>query len=113
MRTLCSSLMAALVVMALFFGNCLSCPQMLAQGAHRCCHRSQPGTAKCQSQGLQSFVKSGDAGGQARPATAGSIGPAAVPAARVFPAPEAMLALADPVFTPPSLVISLNSSLRI
>lgn len=113
MRTMCTSLMAALVVMALFFGNCLSCPQMLAQGAHRCCHRSQPATAKCQSQGLQNFVKSDDAGAQARPATAARVGPTAVPAARVFPAPQAVLALADPVFTPPSLVISSNSSLRI
>jgi len=62
MRTVSSSVMAALVVVALFWGNCLSCPQLLAalhsqQPAHGCCHKTGPATTECQSQGLKNFVK--------------------------------------------------------
>jgi len=54
--------MAALVVVALFWGNCYSCPQLLAalqahQPAHGCCHKTKPGSPECQSQVLKSFVK--------------------------------------------------------
>lgn len=54
--------MAALVVLALLFGNCFSCPQLLAalqahQPAHGCCHKTKPGSPECQSQVLKSFVK--------------------------------------------------------
>jgi hypothetical protein len=62
MRTLSTSLMVLLVVAALFFGNCLSCPQMLLgwqshQPLHSCCPGPQPVSASCQSQGIQHFVK--------------------------------------------------------
>jgi hypothetical protein len=56
--------MAALVTVALFWGNCLSCPQMLIavaahQPAHSCCHRTKSTGTSCQSQGLQHFLKAG------------------------------------------------------
>jgi hypothetical protein len=56
--------MAALIVVALFWGNCLSCPQMLLtaaahQPAHNCCHRTKSTGTRCQSQGLQHFLKAG------------------------------------------------------
>jgi hypothetical protein len=62
MRTVSSSIMAALVVVALFWGNCLSCPQLLAavhshQQAHGCCHKTGSPATECQSQGLKNFVK--------------------------------------------------------
>jgi hypothetical protein len=61
-RTVSNSIMAALVVVALFWGNCLSCPQLLAalhshQPAHGCCHKTQPASSACQTQLLKSFVK--------------------------------------------------------
>ena len=55
-----TSIMAALVVAALFWGNCLSCPQMRSaamQDPHSCCHHTQPVKVDCQSQALQHFVK--------------------------------------------------------
>jgi len=64
MRRVSSSLMAALIVVALFWGNCLSCPQMLIavaahQPAHSCCHKTKSAGTTCQSQGLQHFLKTG------------------------------------------------------
>jgi hypothetical protein len=108
MRAIASSMMAALVVIALLFGNCLSCPQMLTQDAHRCCHHGQPVTAKCQTQSLQHFVKS-EAGTETSPAPA--------TAEIVQPAPVALLAQAfelavDPSKAPPDPPL-LTSSLRI
>jgi hypothetical protein len=66
MRTFSTSLMVLLVVAALFFGNCFSCPQMLLawqshQPRHNCCPGPQPASASCQTQGMQHFVKAGSA----------------------------------------------------
>jgi hypothetical protein len=65
MKTVSSSLMGLLVVAALFFGNCFSCPQMLLaqqshQPYHSCCHKPKPACTSCQAQGMQHFVKAGD-----------------------------------------------------
>jgi hypothetical protein len=54
--------MVLLVVAALFFGNCFSCPQMLLAGPshqpqHNCCPRPQPVSASCPTQGIQHFVR--------------------------------------------------------
>jgi hypothetical protein len=49
------SLMVALVLVAMLWGNCLSCPQVTA--AHSCCHKPQPASAACHTQSLQHFVK--------------------------------------------------------
>ena len=61
-RTVLNSIMAALVVVALFCGNCFSCPQLLAalqshQPAHGCCHKTKSSASECQTQVLKSFVK--------------------------------------------------------
>ena len=115
MRVLSNSLMGALVVVALFLGNCLSCPQVLAAMAahtpsHDCCHhRSHQSTPKtdCQSQALQHFAQ---AEKTAPPAPA-------MMALVALPAPVVSLESSlewpeAPAPTPPDL-ISLNSTFRI
>jgi hypothetical protein len=72
MRTISNTAMATLVVMALFWGNCFSCPQVLLalkshQPAHGCCHRTKQTTQDCQTQVLRHFVKA-DAGNERPPA---------------------------------------------
>jgi hypothetical protein len=58
MRAFYTSVMALLVVAALFWGNCYSCPQvLLAAASHGCCHRSKAPKTDCQTQGLRNFVK--------------------------------------------------------
>jgi hypothetical protein len=62
MRAISSSIMAALVVVALFWGNCFSCPQALLaltshQPAHQCCHKTKSAAPGCETQNLQQFVK--------------------------------------------------------
>jgi hypothetical protein len=75
MRALYSSIMTALVVVALFWGNCLSCPQVLLSlrkhpSNHDCCKKKgQQSTQTCSSRGLQHFVKADPAvSSQATPA---------------------------------------------
>jgi hypothetical protein len=83
MRTVSSSVMAALVVVALFWGNCLSCPQLLAalhshQPVHGCCHKTGPAAPECQSQGLKNFVKAPQgAQAEAMPVAMGLVEPLA------------------------------------
>jgi hypothetical protein len=105
--------MAALVVVALFWGNCFSCPQMwLAatahQAPHSCCHHKQTAKVECQSQALRHFVKAEPAGQAPALAVAVNTAPADV-AAVVAPVPEVPLP-AD--HAPPDL-LSLHSSFRI
>src|SRR5436305_666303 len=62
MRTVSSSIMAALVMVALFWGNCFSCPEAVLafvahHPAHQCCHKSKTSTPGCDTQNLQQFVK--------------------------------------------------------
>ena len=58
MRAVLNSLMAALVVTALFLGNCFSCPQvLLAAQRHHCCPHSKSAPSECKTQGLSNFVK--------------------------------------------------------
>jgi hypothetical protein len=60
MRVIASSLRAALIIAALFWGNCLTCPQALmaqSQQRHQCCHKHKQDSAACQTQALQQFVK--------------------------------------------------------
>jgi hypothetical protein len=60
MRILSSSVMAVLIVVALLWGNCYSCPQLLlAQQSHECCHKTKTANIDCQWQSLQHFVKAG------------------------------------------------------
>jgi hypothetical protein len=58
MRTVLNSVMAVVVVAALFLGNCFSCPQvLLAQQKHGCCPHSKSAPSNCTTQVLQHFVK--------------------------------------------------------
>lgn len=51
--------MAALIIAALFWGNCFSCPQLLlAAQKHGCCPHTKSSKTECQTQGLKTFVKS-------------------------------------------------------
>jgi len=93
-------LLAALVVAALFGGNCLSCPQVLMAIAghppvHNCCHH--PSTKiDCHSQQLSHFVKAPggvtpaalavvDLADTTRPALTASRAAAVVPGLRLAP----------------------------
>jgi hypothetical protein len=105
--------MAALIVVALFWGNCLSCPQMLLavathQAAHSCCHRTKSTGTSCQSQGLQHFLKAGPE--IQTPAIA--VVAAVAPAIAVSLPQGAMAAPVEVVHAPPDL-LSLHSSFRI
>ena len=108
--------MAALVTVALFWGNCLSCPQVMLslqknKASHDCCKRGQKTAPKsCASQGLQHFVK-------AEAAAPAGIAAAAEEAVNVsgVPVPEwrsAPVVLRAAGHAPPDL-LSLQSSLRI
>jgi hypothetical protein len=95
MRTFSTSLMVLLVVAALFFGNCFSCPRMLLawqsqQPLHNCCPSSQPVSASCQSQDMQHFVKA-DNGAQ----------PPMVPVAAELIESPALIVLPNAPFTVP------------
>jgi hypothetical protein len=75
MRKFSIPFLAALVIVALFWGNCLSCPQLLlVLNSHGCCHHAK---IDCQSPGLSHFVKA-DAGAQAPALSTVAIAPAIV-----------------------------------
>jgi hypothetical protein len=58
MRAAFNSFMVALVVVALFWGNCFSCPQiLLAAQKHSCCPHGKADPNECKTQGLRNFVK--------------------------------------------------------
>ena len=62
MRAVSNALVAMLIVAALFWGNCFSCPQVLQalqskQAAHGCCHGTKHGSTHCQTEVLRHFVK--------------------------------------------------------
>jgi hypothetical protein len=108
--------MAALVILALFWGNCFSCPQVLLslashKASHECCKRGQkPASKTCDTQGLRHFVKS-DSDASAAPAMdATPVEPASAPA---IEAPAQMwVAAAETVHAPPDR-LALHSVLRI
>jgi hypothetical protein len=58
MRTALTTAMAVILMAALFWGNCYSCPQLLlAQQKHGCCPHSKQTSSDCQTQALRNFVK--------------------------------------------------------
>jgi hypothetical protein len=58
MRAFSTTFMAVLIIAALFWGNCFSCPQLLLTvQKHGCCPHTRSGKTECQTQGLKSFVK--------------------------------------------------------
>ncbi len=99
MRAISTSVLAVLIIAALFWGNCFSCPQLLLAQVHTCCHKSKPDTAKCQTQSLRHYVK-------ADPADSAP----AVAAVAVVSVPETVTTVAPPVTapvpspTPPELI---------
>jgi hypothetical protein len=112
MRQVSNILMATLIVAALFFGNCLSCPQMLMamsgqHAGHSCCHHPSV-KIDCHSQSLSDFVKA-----QGNPAPALAI-------SNVLPPVAVATVVARPVIAPwraadvaPPDLLSLHSLLRI
>jgi hypothetical protein len=113
MRQVSNVLMAALIVAALFCGNCLSCPQMLMamaihQPGHSCCHH-RTGRVECHSQSLSHFMKA--QGGNTVPAFAVT-GLAPTTAAVVVFRRPAMAPWRATDVAPPDL-LSLYSLLRV
>jgi hypothetical protein len=104
---------AVLAVIALFFGNCLTCPQMAA--SHNCCHgnqrchHNQPVTQVCQAPALNHFVKVDKVGSSVTPSV---VSLTAETVERLGVAAPGDAAIAVPDYAPPDL-ISLHSSLRI
>jgi hypothetical protein len=101
--------MAALVIAALFFGNCFSCPQILLaatqQGDHSCCHRTKSVSQDCQTQGLRQYIKA-DPGA---PAAVQPIVAEVVSAVPDAPAPEEFfVSSVRPDRTPPDLLAVLS-----
>ncbi len=113
MRAVSTSLMAALVVVALFWGNCFSCPQLLLalqthQPSHECCHGKKQAPVSCQTQQLHQFLKADAGHAPAVPMVAelaASLAPVSLPHGRTSVSVPAQHA-------PPGL-ISLYSTLRI
>jgi hypothetical protein len=111
MRVIASSIRAALIIAALFWGNCLTCPQAMTAQAHRCCHKTQKDSSNCQNQTLRQFVKADQSSQQtalpvaAAPETAAAT-PAPAPALERSGLPNAA------EHAPPDL-FSLHSSYRI
>ena len=108
MRAFLNSVMAALVVMALFWGNCLSCPQvLLAAQKHRCCPhgratphgKSDP--QECSTQGLRNFVKA-DPAPLAAPLPTEA--PAELASFQQLAMPADPIGFVPPPFTPPDLL---------
>jgi hypothetical protein len=105
--------MAVLVIAALFWGNCLSCPQVLQSlkqpgPAHGCCHHSKSGSRECTTQSLRNFVKADPVAHDA-PVTApveAAVQMAPVPVLTWTAAPV------PAVHAPPDL-LSLHASFRI
>lgn len=108
MRTISTSLLAALLIAALFWGNCFSCPQLLQATKHSCCHhQSNERAAACQTQVLRNFVKA-EIQAPAPPAVVALIDlPVLLPLPEIWaPAP------ASSSHAPPDL-LSLISSFRV
>src|SRR6185369_14045509 len=107
MRAISNTVMAALVVLALLWGNCFSCPLALKseKTTHGCCHRTKQTTDKCPTQVLKQFMKADPA---ATPA------PAPAVMAIVRPLVEVDFPLAPERVTHPAPdLLSLISSLRV
>jgi hypothetical protein len=102
MRAVCNSLMAVLVVVALFWGNCFSCPQiLLAAQRHSCCPHGKADPGECQTQGLRNFVKA-EQTAQIMPASLAA--PAIADPLPVARLSTPLVVAAPPEYTPPDLL---------
>jgi len=103
MRAALTSIMAVLVIAALFWGNCFSCPRMLLeQQSHGCCPHGKTKRSDCDTQSLKNFVKAEKAA--AAPMLVEHVLPARV---AVTPAELPITVSVPPEHTPP-LQISLR-----
>ena len=101
MRAAFNSLMVALVVTALFWGNCFSCPQiLLAAQKHHCCPHGKADPTECKTQGLRNFVKAEQPPQIAPPAVVAAIRPQMAALALSVPATVPVPA----IYTPPDLL---------
>src|SRR5580765_2687780 len=101
MRAAFNSLMVALVVTALFWGNCFSCPQLLlAAQKHHCCPHGKTDPTECKTQGLRTFVKAEQPAQLAPPAVVAALRPR-LPAMPLSP-PAAVPA--PVIYTPPNML---------
>jgi hypothetical protein len=102
MRAISNTFLAALIVAALFWGNCLSCPQMLLAFAHHApshgCCKHKTAKPECTSQKLRNFIKT-DPGSVAPPQSA--VAPA-VPALAAMPLETGVSPLPE-IFSPPDI----------
>jgi hypothetical protein len=119
MRAVSNSLLSFLLLAALLWGNCLSCPQVLLSltshtPAHDCCKPTGKVPVKsqnnCQSFALQHFVKA-DPASQARLQPAAYAHVAVTDTQAVAPAARAIVIVVIQ-HSPPKLEI-LNSNIRI
>jgi hypothetical protein len=115
MRKVSNTAMATLIVVALFWGNCFSCPQVLLtskshQTAHGCCHRTKQTTEDCQTQVLRHFVKA-DVG--SRPPATVMVAGVVIPEFTVGVPQRPDWASFIPVGHAPPDLLSLHSSFRI
>jgi hypothetical protein len=102
MRAVFNSLMAALVVVALFWGNCFSCPQILLSAQkHSCCPHGKADPTACNTQGLRNFVKAEKVAQSAPVAVVAAVIAAPAPIARTS---AALVVPAPPEYTPPDLL---------
>ncbi len=110
MRTASTAFLAALVVAALFWGNCFSCSQALLADAHRCCPKGQHGKSECRTQVLKQFEKADPQKVESPAPAIGEIAAVAIPAvpSSEFRPTEFIVAQ----HAPPDL-LSLHSSFRI
>ena len=117
MKAVSSSFMTALVAVALFLGNCFTCPQVLMamaahHPAHGCCHHPQPAQTGCQTQLLQNFVKAESSSPAPGPEPAPAEAAVAVsPFAGLLPLADRIAAA--PLEPAPPDPLSLSSSFRV
>ena len=110
MRTATTAFLATLVVAALFWGNCFSCPQALLADAHRCCPKGTHEKSECRTQVLKQFEKADPQKVESPAPAIGEIAALAIPAVS---APDARpLEFAPAQHAPPDL-LSLHLSFRI
>jgi hypothetical protein len=85
MKVFSTTFMAVLIIAALFWGNCYSCPQVLLSAQkHGCCPHTKSSKTECETQGLRNFVKAD----QSAPAVIVAVAAVEVPApASEFAAP--------------------------
>jgi hypothetical protein len=109
MRAVSTSFLAALIVAALFWGNCLTCPQAISASAHSCCPHGKKAGSECRTQVMRQFVKAEPHQVESPQLTAEA------PAAEVLMLVLVQETGAEPVaaqHAPPDL-LSLNSSFRV